>query len=47
MEKIAHRTARLMKIDALLAMSKLTANLPTAAYYDTFAKMEKSILEVG
>jgi len=36
-----------MKIDALLAMSKLTANFPTAAYYETFAKMEKSILKEG
>ena len=42
-----NRTARLMKIDALLAMSKLTANFPTAAYYDTFAKWEKSMLKEG
>ena len=42
-----NRAARLMKIDALLAMSKLTANFPTAAYYETFAKMEKSILKEG
>jgi alkyl sulfatase BDS1-like metallo-beta-lactamase superfamily hydrolase len=42
-----NRTARLMKIDALLALSKLTANFPTATYYDTFAKWEQFKLEEG
>jgi hypothetical protein len=42
-----NRTARLMKIDALLALSKLTTNFPTANYYDTFAKWEQSKLKEG
>jgi hypothetical protein len=28
-------------------MSKLTANFPTAAYYDTFAQWEKLMLKEG
>jgi alkyl sulfatase BDS1-like metallo-beta-lactamase superfamily hydrolase len=39
-----NRKARFMKIDALFALSKLTANFPTAAYYDTFARWEQAML---
>lgn len=42
-----NRTARLMKIDALRALSKLTANFPTAAYYDTFTRWEQLKLKEG
>jgi alkyl sulfatase BDS1-like metallo-beta-lactamase superfamily hydrolase len=39
-----HRTARLMKIDALVALSRLAANFPTVFYYETFAKWEEAKL---
>jgi alkyl sulfatase BDS1-like metallo-beta-lactamase superfamily hydrolase len=42
-----NRMARLMKIDALRALSKLTANFPAAAYYDTFARWEQLRLKEG